>query len=211
MSESDVPSPIDLCDPVDARAWASTAQARPGRLDMFQRFLSELKALDRENATVLELGSGPGFLASFLLEGLPHLKLTLLDVSAAMHDLARARLGSQADAIIFVEASFKITDWASGLEPFDAVITNQSVHELRHKKYAKGLHSEVAKILKPGGIYLVCDHYFGDGGMRNADLFMTIHEQREALACAGFKAVEMVGRSGSLVMHRAIRKQQWSQ
>jgi hypothetical protein len=37
--EPDVPSPIDLHDPADARAWESTAQARPGRAEMFQRFL----------------------------------------------------------------------------------------------------------------------------------------------------------------------------
>ena len=203
MGKPDVPSPIDLCDPLDARAWQDAAEARPGRKEMFQLFFEELRHLGRSSAKVLELGSGPGFLADFLLKELPNLNFTLLDISAAMHDLARARLGSRVSTVSFVETSFKERGWADCLDSFDAVITNQAVHELRHKRYAAGLHSEVAGILKAGGPYLVCDHYFGEGGMQNDQLYMTVEEHRQALDDAGFRNVVLVGRSGTLVMHRA--------
>ena len=204
MGEPDVPSPIDLRDPTDARAWERAAQARPGRAEMFQAFLTELRRIDGSDLKVLELGSGPGFLAEFLLAKLPALELTLLDFSPAMHELARARLGD-ANRISYLERSFKDPDWARNLGPFDAVITNQAVHELRHKRYANALHARVARILKSGASYLVCDHFFGEGGMRNDELYMTIEEQRRALLEASFRSVELVCRSGTLVMHRATQ------
>jgi predicted methyltransferase len=49
----------------------------------------------------------------------------------------------------------------------------QAVHELRHKCHARELHAQVLQLLSPGGIYLVCDHYLGEGGMANDRLYMT--------------------------------------
>jgi predicted methyltransferase len=45
-------------------------------------------------------------------------------------------------------------------------MTNQAVHELRHKRHARELHRQVARLLTPGGSYLVCDHFCGPGGGR---------------------------------------------
>ncbi len=143
MSEEDVPSPIDLRNPEDAREWERTAPARPGRAEIFEAFGRELGALGKRPLAVLELGSGPGFLAAYLLNAMPALTLTLLDFSTAMHDLARARLGSHADRVTYVERSFKQPGWRDGLGPFDAVVTNQAVHELRHKRHAAALHAAV--------------------------------------------------------------------
>jgi hypothetical protein len=67
MSENDVPSPVNLRDPLDAQEWERTAQERPGRLEIFQVIGRELLGLGKGDRTVLELGSGPGFLAAYLL------------------------------------------------------------------------------------------------------------------------------------------------
>ena len=142
-------------------------------------------------------------LAAYLLDTLPAVRLTLLDFSAPMHDLARARLGPRATRVNLVERSFKEPGWSQGLGRFDAVITNQAVHELRHKRYAAPLHAAVKDVLKPGGPYLVSDHFFGDGGLQNDQLYMTVAEQRDALLTAGFPEVQKVAAAGTLVMHRA--------
>jgi SAM-dependent methyltransferase len=170
---------------------------------MFRAFDVELRRLNIDNPSILELGSGPGFLAAFLLESLPSLRLTLLDFSAAMHDLARARLKDDIGRVSFLERSFKGSGWAKGLGLFDAVITNQAVHELRHKRYAEALHSQVKELLKSSAPYLVCDHYCGDGGMFNDQLYMTPTEQKQALLSAGYAEARLVAQAGSLVMHRA--------
>lgn len=204
MTVQDVPSPIDFCDPRDARAWERTAQARPGRSDMFQVFGQELAVMGTRDLRVLDLGSGPGFLAEYLIDAIPAVRLTLLDMSAPMHRLAADRLGSRAARVAFVERSFKDEGWADGLGPFDAVITNQAVHELRHKRYATRLHSAVKGLLAPAGMYLVCDHFCGEGGFSNDQLYMTIEEQGTALREAGFPDVQPIARAGTMVMHRAL-------
>jgi 16S rRNA G1207 methylase RsmC len=159
--------------------------------------------LGKTDLRVLELGSGPGFLAAYLLDVLPAVWLTLLDFSAPMHSLALARVGPRAARVRFLERSFKEQDWSHGLGRFDAVITNQAVHELRHKGYAVQLHAAVKEVLKPGGPYLVSDHFFGAGGLSDHQLYMTAAEQREALLSAGFSVVQEVAAAGTLVIHRA--------
>ena len=204
MHASDVPSPIDLCDPTDAREWERTAQSRPGRAEMFQAFVNQLSDLGRADLCVLDLGAGPGYLAEFLLSHLPALKMSLLDFSEPMQELAQARLKEYAlPQARFICRSFKDPNWPQGLGTFDVVVTNQAVHELRHKRYADALHRQVKGVLSPGGVYLVCDHFHGDGGMGNDQLYMTIQEQQNALACAGFQAVHQVHGAGTLAMHRA--------
>jgi hypothetical protein len=60
----DVPSPIDLRSATDAGEWAAAAMAkRPWRTDFFAAIADAMAASRRGPARVLELGSGPGFLA----------------------------------------------------------------------------------------------------------------------------------------------------
>lgn len=201
----DVPSPIDLCKMDDAREWAdSVLLKRPYRHEFFAAFASAISARS-ENAPIrlLELGSGQGFLAEHLLAALPSIHYVALDFSAAMHQLAAERLGASAQRVEFVERSFRAPNWVDGLDPFHCVVTNQAVHELRHKRYAADLHRQARALLLTGGSYLVCDHYVGDGGMSNAQLYMTVEEQKSALLAAGFSNVELLLQKGGLVLHRA--------
>jgi len=200
----DVPSPVDLRSVEDAREWAATAMLkRPWREHIFQRFIAELRALSRNPLRVLELGSGPGFLAQSVLEAIPGGEYTMLDFSPAMHDLARERLGCLMQHVRQVLADFKCDGWSAGLGEFDAVLTNQAVHELRHKRHALKLHRTVRSLLRSRGYYLVCDHYFGDDGMTNEALYMTVDEQRRCLEAAGFSVTNLVTMRG-LVLHRGI-------
>jgi SAM-dependent methyltransferase len=205
MSE-EVPSPIDLRLAQDAREWEQSAMAkRPWRVEFFERFAREIKSTSPEVKVVLELGSGPGFLAEHLLRSLNNIEYVLLDFSAAMHTLARARLGELARHAIFIERSFKDENWPHGLGTFQCVVTHQAIHELRHKRYAPQLHAQVASILAPGGVNLVCDHFTGESGMKNEELFMSIAEQELALRSAGFSSVHLVMVKGGLVLHRAAQ------
>lgn len=194
-SIQDVPSPIDLRSMLDALAWEQTAMQRPYRLDFFNAFATELQKLNRNNLHILELGSGPGFLAKHLIDKLPDIQMTLLDFSPAMHELAAKRLGNN-PKVNYIHASFKDAGWEQNLEKFDAVVTNQAVHELRHKAYAVDLHKAVKQVLKPDGIYLMCDHYFGEGAMQNDQLYMSLAEQRASMETAGFAVTEVLVKGG---------------
>jgi len=74
---------------------------------------------------------------------------------------------------------------------------------LRHKRHAIGFHAQARELLTTGGIYLVCDHFFGEGGMENDQLYMTVAEQRAALFSAGFSSVEQLFLKGGMVLHHA--------
>ena len=203
-SDEDVVSPIDLRTMADARHWAKTAlMKRPARSKFFQCFVDQLRLLRLAEPSVLELGSGPGFLARQVLEAIPSAHYTMLDFSLAMHELARERLGSFASMARQVEADFKTSGWTTGLGTFDAAITMQAVHEVRHKRHVPDFHVSVRRLLKANGRYLVCDHYVGSDGMKDEALYMTVEEQREALRLAGFNTVRCILRRDGLVLHSA--------
>jgi SAM-dependent methyltransferase len=203
-ADDDIPSPIDLRTMADARAWATAAsKKRPAREDFFQCFVDELGRLGLARPSVLELGSGPGFLARRVLEAIPAVHLTMLDFSRAMHELAREHLGPLAYMVRQIEADFKSPGWTTGLGDFDAVITMQAVHEVRHKKHVAALHAAVRGLLKANGRYLVGDHYVGPDGMKDHALHMTVEEHGDALRMAGFTSVRCVLRKDGLVLHSA--------
>jgi SAM-dependent methyltransferase len=203
-ASDDVPSPIDLRLMEDALPWAESALARrPVRPEFFARFAAEIAQALAPDAHVLELGSGPGFLARHLLEALPRIRYDALDFSPAMHALAQERLGRDASRVRFIERSFREPEWPAGLGPYDAVVTHQAIHELRHRRHADALHRQVRALLRPRGFYLACDHFLGEGGLSNAALYMTVDEQRQALERAGFRDVDCVLVKGGLVLHRA--------
>jgi ubiquinone/menaquinone biosynthesis C-methylase UbiE len=203
ITPSDVPSPIDLQSDRDAVEWERNAMTiRPWRTEFFDSFAAEVAKV-KGPVRVLELGSGPGFLAAHLFAAIPELSMVLLDFSSAMHRLAQARLSLHLDRISFVERSFKDAEWTSSLEGFDFVVTHQAVHELRHKRYAPVLHEQVRGVLSANGKYLVGDHYAGDGGMKNTDLYMTVQEHRDALVGAGFGSVRELLKKGGMILNCA--------
>jgi len=175
---------------------------RPWRQSFFRRFVAELEPRLSAGGSILELGSGPGFLARQLLEALPRVAHTALDFSAPMHALAEERLGPLAQRVRFVQADFKTSEWAAGLSSYDAVVTMQAVHELRHKRHAASLYEVVRRLLRPGGLFLVCDHVCGEAGMAETSLYMSLDEHRRALHEAGFSA-HLVRYESGIVLYRA--------
>ena len=110
----DVPSPIDLRKAADAIEWAGSAmEKRPWRVEFFRKF-AEIVA-GAPPGDVLELASGPGFLAEQLIRAAPRHRYTLLDFSDAMHSLARSRLAGLSAPVRYVTADFKDADWSAEL------------------------------------------------------------------------------------------------
>ncbi len=205
--DDDVPVTVDFRQAEHARQWTQAAMSvRPWRSDFFSAFVEQIGAYTAAGTRcrVLELGSGPGFLAERLLAALGEIDLVALDFSAPMHVLARERLAAFAGRVDFIVRDLRDPQWGDGLGAFHFVVTHQVVHELRHKRHANALHAQARERLLPGGSYLVCDHvHGGEGGMSNDRLYMTIDEQREALRAAGYTHIDQVLQKGGLVLHRA--------
>jgi len=130
----------------EAREWAATAEQRPGRSEILNRITQEQRdSLARRPHPRTRLR--PGLPAQRLLQRLPGCFLHGIGLLSAMHELARARLEPWSAQATFLERSFKSESWTEGLEPFQLVVTNQAVHELRHKRHAPGLHRQVLDVL----------------------------------------------------------------
>lgn len=203
MSVQDVPTPIDLKNPQDALQWANEAnEKRPWRYEFFDYYVNLIQKAAKEkhyqtdqNAqfNILEIGSGPGFLAKHLLTQCADIEYTALDFSDAMHELSKSKLlSSELDRVQYLIADFKNEDWRDQLGQYDAIIIHQALHELRHKNYANQFHQQVKTLLKRDALYLVCDHIFASDAMSNNDLYMSKHEHFQSLKYAGFTDIELV-------------------
>jgi cyclopropane fatty-acyl-phospholipid synthase-like methyltransferase len=130
------------------------------------------------------------------------------DFSSSMHQLARARLGPATDKVKFLELDFRSSDWCNGLGPFDAVITMQAAHEVRHTRRIPAFLASARMCLKSDGLFLYCDHYarpegHADGYM-NPELYLSPDEQPVALEEAGFGKVQKLIDMGGMALFAAV-------
>jgi cyclopropane fatty-acyl-phospholipid synthase-like methyltransferase len=209
MSGDDVPSPIDFHELAQAKEWeAKTVKNRPWRPQFFTAFVTALNNYHGHAISALELGSGPGHLAEQVLKRCNVARYVALDFSEPMHELARARLGTAASKVEFLNRDFRSSDWSNGLGPFDAVITMQAAHEVRHTRHLPAFLAHARKCLTPNGLFLYCDHYarpqgHSDGYM-NPDLYLRPDEQPIALQEAGFRKVQKLIDMGGMVLFAAV-------
>ena len=205
--EVDVPYGEDFHDEEAAAAWAeAAARKRPWRSMIFDHFVAAVTASNVAVPRVLELGSGPGFLAEQVLDRCPAVaRYTLLDFSEAMVAQSRARLARHEGRTEFVRADFRSGSWSADAGgPFDLVLSLQAVHELRHKRHAPRLYAQIRALLSPVGELLVCDH-LPDGAHtpRHRALYLSTTENLAAFAGAGFSDAEVVWCGHEMALYRA--------
>lgn len=207
MPDEDIPSPIDFHDPAQARAWVDeTVRNRPYRPRFFAAFAAALNERFGHPFDILELGSGPGYLAASIFQRCPVRSYAALDFSAAMHDLAREKLRPFLDRVTFVKCDFRSTIWGEGLGSFDAVATLQSAHEMRHKRHLVPFLMSAKQKLAKSGILLYCDHYAELESGKNPDLFVERDAQPLALAAAGFSEIRRLLDEGGMALYAATNR-----
>ena len=102
----EVLSPINLKDIEDARIWSEEVMVkRPYRTQFFDVISTKLQSLDIQS--VIELGSGPGYLAEKVLSNCSLSKYVLFDFSEAMHHIAKHRLEKHDSKCQFVTGDFR--------------------------------------------------------------------------------------------------------
>jgi len=202
----EIPSRIDFSDPAQARAWVDdTVARRPWRPRFFDAFRDALNAAFDAPVRVAELGSGPGHLARAVLSGCRIEAYKALDLSPAMHAIAREHLGALAARVEFVVADFRDEGWPARVGPVDALLTMQAAHEVRHRSHLPALLRRAHAAIRPGGLLLFCDHHAEPGSGPLADLFVARREQPRLLTDAGFTDVTPLLDEGGMALHRARR------
>src|SRR5205814_1861689 len=125
-----------------------------------------LAVLAPPDGRVLDLGGGTGALASAVLDGLPGVHVTVLDVDPDMLDEARRRLARFGDRVSFREGSF--------LEPLpaaDAVVASLALHHVHELDRKTALYQAIRDTLSPGGVLLNLDAAVTEGVRLNGLVF----------------------------------------
>jgi SAM-dependent methyltransferase len=200
----DIPSPIDLTDPAQARAWIEdTDRRRPWRPRVFSAYVAKLNAHFDQPIDIAELGSGPGRLAAAILAGCDCRSYVAIDFSAAMHELARDHLGERAQRVRFLLKDFRLGGWSEEIGVVDAIVTMQAAHEVRHVSRVLALFQAARASIRPRGLFLYADHFYEAGSSRNRELFLTLEEQVVTLQAAGFWGVERLLEESGLALYAA--------
>lgn len=182
----EVPSHHNYFDETYVKGWAETAvRKRPERRVFIDTIVRAARGMPKETLFVLDLGSGPGFLAEQLMDQCSISSYYLFDISPFMLELSRSRLSRFTGKTIFVEGDFKNKNWSWPIpRKLDLVASLQSVHELRHAERIPRLYAEVYRLLSHGGLFLVCDQVNAHRNERAH--FMTVAEHVSTLEGVGF-------------------------
>lgn len=106
----------------------------------------------RDGMSVLEVGSGPGFITGQLLEMLPSSRLTCVDLDPVLLARARSYLADNAARVDFIEAS--ILDTGLPDNSFDFAYARLIFQHLPDRV---GAAREILRLLKPGGRLVILD------------------------------------------------------
>jgi ubiquinone/menaquinone biosynthesis C-methylase UbiE len=102
----------------------------------------------------LEIGPGPGYLGLEWLKKTKGTRLKGLEISEDMIALARKNATEYglSDRVEYYQGDAQKMPFEDG--HFDAVFTNGSMHEWSHPE---NIFNEIARVIKPGGRYIVSD------------------------------------------------------
>jgi tRNA (cmo5U34)-methyltransferase len=80
----------------------------------------------RASMRVLDLGCGPGLMATSILDAFPHAQLTLFDLTSEMIEACRSRL-DRSDRVTYQIGDFRTDDFGSD---YDLILASLSLHHL---------------------------------------------------------------------------------
>jgi tRNA (cmo5U34)-methyltransferase len=112
----------------------------------------------------LDLGTGTGVLADFILRRYPMAEVTVLDLAENMLAAARERLATFAERVTFQRGDFSRDEFGFG---YDLILSGLSIHHLEDLA-KKDLYRRIYQALNPGGLFLNRDMVRGATDRLNA-------------------------------------------
>jgi predicted methyltransferase len=101
-----------------------------------------------------------------------------------MLDHAAKRFAKYGDQVTYALSDLFDPKWTASLKgPFDMAVSGIAIHNLREMEPITAVYAGIRGVLKPGGVFLNCDHFAGCGGI-------ALHV--DALKTAGYQKAEAV-------------------
>ena len=141
-----------LDDPEVARGFARVA--RMPQMKLLRRYVARRAIALMDQGQAVDLGCGPGDLALKLAQMAPALDVTGVDLSEEMLTQARERAGQ---AGLEERVSFRKGDVATIPFPDHALDLVVSTLSLHHWSDPVAVLDEIARVLRPGGAFLIFD------------------------------------------------------
>jgi len=106
---------------------------------------------------ILDVGAGTGLLSAFLLEKFPDARLTLMDISENMLDMARLRFVTRPDT------TYLVCDYSDSElgGPYDLICSALSIHHLAPEDKRR-LFRRIFAALNTGGMFVNADQAEGE-------------------------------------------------
>jgi len=151
-------------DEAFAKEWAERFVPTPERMRLFDTIAAELRAAMPSGGVVVELGIGPGYLATHLLERLPGIRYVGLDFSEPMLALARERLVAYEGRVDYRQADLVTQAWWTMVpQAADGIVSTWALHDLGDPEHTRSVYAASRRVLKTGGVFLNGDFVKPDG------------------------------------------------
>lgn len=125
--------------------------------DDFYQIAASLVPSGKDAPYILDLGAGTGLFSSLVMKQHPDAKLTLIDLSEGMLDIARQRFGFANPDVTYIAADYTQFEYPHA---YDYIISSLSIHHLEDaQKYE--LYKRIFSLLKPGGVFVNADQVLG--------------------------------------------------
>lgn len=152
-----------------ARDWITRWDAQqegymPDREERFTALIDVVEATaGRPDPLVLDLGCGPGSLATRLLDRMPAATVVAIDADPLLLALGEAAAAGR-PGLRWADLDLRRASWARDLgldRPADAAVSTTALHWLGVPEL-RAVYAEVAQVLRPGGVLLNGDHLHED-------------------------------------------------
>ncbi len=151
-------SPETDWSPWLARWDAQQEMFLPDREARFARIFDLAEASLGRRFSALDLGCGPGSLSVRLLRRFPSARVCAVDYDPVTLRIGQGALGSQGGRLRWIDAQLGSAGFPAALPArrFDAAFSTSALHWLKAPALGR-LYSDLARILRPGGIVLNAD------------------------------------------------------
>jgi tRNA (cmo5U34)-methyltransferase len=179
---------------------------------------------------VVDLGAGTGALSAAILDGLPEVRVQLVDVDPNMLETGAARCAAHAGRFDLRRGRFQ-----EALPPCNAVVATLALHHVADNDEKQELYRAIHEALEPGGLVVVGDllihpegperrqmlrdwyaHMASNGiteeeadghfaQWAEEDRYTALVEELELVAAAGFPRPDCFWRDGGLAVYGGFK------